>query len=374
MTYRQRRDEGAVVICQRCGGAVDPYSWRCQRCDTQHPDAPTVTPYYPPPPPPPSDQTIVRLAAPGYQIGPTADTVMRAKPVTVAPQPSPQRNESVLKWVGICVASILVVGAGFLGGIRLFHKSSGSTKTAGSADSAGTDRTIQDQPLLTTSKKSSSSPATTSAALVELTKTTAGFSIPIATPAHVITAAPTAAPSAPAIVPPTLAAPIVTAPTAPLVTIAAVLSPPVGSSLALNNPFPSGLGWDAVAGSFATAQRLADALAAHDWPTARQLQGTTTSDAQLSAGYKDLDRSTLMAIDARSEGDGYRFLVVSVANEKGGAQTSLWCLQWTANSSAHTVHQNKGGHKLVTLQGTVTAEQLLADSTWASSMRAQCGR
>ena len=90
------------------------------------------------------------------------------------------------------------------------------------------------------------------------------------------------------------------------------------------------------------AQRLADALAGEQWDTARAIDvdARQSSDEVLDAGYRGLDRASLMLLDAVPEGDGFRLLVVSVANELDGAQTSMYCLEWSSDPAAGTIDQH----------------------------------
>lgn len=116
-----------------------------------------------------------------------------------------------------------------------------------------------------------------------------------------------------------------------------------GSPQLLSEPLPSGVSWVDAATSLGIAQRLADALAKGDWATARQLDaGEDLTDDAYGSGYGALDRASLMLVDARPEGGGYRLLLVSVANERNGTQTTLYCLEWTVDPAAQLVRQHRG--------------------------------
>jgi hypothetical protein len=135
------------------------------------------------------------------------------------------------------------------------------------------------------------------------------------------------------------------------------------------DPLPSGPTYVAVQPSFTLAQQLADALALADWASARTLDTSTAamSDSAFVDGYGGLDRASLLLMDARPVGIGFEMLVVSVAVEFDGTQTSLYCLSWTADPGSGTVDQ-AGGSKLTTLQGTVSPEAIRNDQVLLSEV------
>lgn len=115
--------------------------------------------------------------------------------------------------------------------------------------------------------------------------------------------------------------------------------PPVfagpGGHQVMNDPLPSGPAYAQVAAAFGTAQRLADALAAGDWVTARSLLPVDPlDDSSLEFGYGPIDRFSLLLLDARPDGSGYSLLIGAVTNEAGPPQTSLRCLRWYADNVA----------------------------------------
>ena len=122
-----------------------------------------------------------------------------------------------------------------------------------------------------------------------------------------------------------------------------------GSPFILSDPLPSGLSARDAAPSLAVAQRLADALSAEDWATVRRIDQATAgySDQSFIVGYRGLDRASLLLVDAHEASAGYRLLFVSVANELGGAQSSLYCLEWTANPDDGTIEQHGGNVGLI---------------------------
>ncbi len=225
--------------------------------------------------------------------------------------------------------------------------------------------------------------------------TTRATSVPAtsARPRTSTTAATVARPPAATVVPPSTAArapaSTVTAPTtlpstapAPQPDPAATPSVPAvtplsgpGSPQLLSNPLPSGLTWEKVAPSLAVAQQLADALANDDWDTARRIDTdkANSSDSQYATGYSALDRASLMLLDARPEGRGQRLLVVSVANERAGAQTSLYCLEWSVDAAAGTVHQHGGVvGQVARVASAISPEGVRNDASLDAAARTQC--
>jgi hypothetical protein len=137
---------------------------------------------------------------------------------------------------------------------------------------------------------------------------------------------------------------------------------------------PTGLPFADVSRSFAIAQQLADAFAADDWNTVRSLEPAKREFPDSAfGGYRGLDRASLILVDARPHGDGYRLLIVSVANENNGAQTSLYCLEWSANAATKSVVEHGGVvGKLTTLHGTLSAESVVNDPTLAELVTRRC--
>ncbi|MEQ1702325.1 MAG: hypothetical protein ABMA25_19620, partial [Ilumatobacteraceae bacterium] len=148
-----------------------------------------------------------------------------------------------------------------------------------------------------------------------------------------------------------------------------------GSTQVLSEPTPSGIPYSTYASSLAIAQQLGDALANDDWATARRLEPDKAgvSDAQYRTGYDGLDRVSLVLVDVRPEGPGYRLLVVSVANERAGARTSLYCLEWTVDPVAGTVVQHNGVvGRIARVDRAISPEEARLDGVLDSAMRTQC--
>ncbi len=207
-------------------------------------------------------------------------------------------------------------------------------------------------------------------ATVVVTSTTAAPAT--ATSAPVVTAvAPTAAPA------PTSTSTILETTVSPSTAAPAPTTPPVsgpGTPQVLRDPMSSGASYAEVSGAFGIAQELADALAEDDWNRVRQLEPAKAgfTDAQFS-GYIGLDRASLILVDARPDGDGYRQLVVSVANEQNGAQTTLYCLEWSASTVTGfvTEHSPVVG-KLIRVDGTVSSDGVLNDPSLLNLVMTRC--
>lgn len=206
-----------------------------------------------------------------------------------------------------------------------------------------------------------------------------------AAPTDITTLPATTAPNPPSTVLPTVSAtvaPVIT--TVPVITtapaqIATSLAPtaPVttGSAGILNDPLPSGLSGPDAAPSLAVAQRLVDALSTEDWGTVRRLDRATSgySDQNFIDGYRDLDRASLLLVDARQVPDGLRLLFVSVANEFGGAQTSLYCLEWTAKPDADTIQQHGGTVGLIArVSSTISPDDVRNDQELMEVIATRC--
>ena len=143
----------------------------------------------------------------------------------------------------------------------------------------------------------------------------------------------------------------------------------VGANV-LDDPLPSGMRSAEFAPSLSAAQRLADTLASGDWNTARSLDPGlgTLNDEELEDGYGSLDRATLLLVDARRQGDNDELLFVLVANERAGAQTTLYCAQSTVSStgvvqprSATVLQRSSGTNGLADVQANPPVVDLIRD-------------
>jgi len=177
---------------------------------------------------------------------------------------------------------------------------------------------------------------------------------------------------------PTTVVPSTPAPTSPPTTVPATAAAPTiaaaGTPQVLSDPLPSGTSAADARPSFALAQRLADALAGADWDVVRSIEPAKAqlSDEALAAGYAGLDRASLILVDARRQRGGYRQLLVSVANERNGAQTSLYCLEWSVSSAKESVVEQGGIGKLATMRGTVSAESVVHDPALVDLITSRC--
>jgi hypothetical protein len=148
----------------------------------------------------------------------------------------------------------------------------------------------------------------------------------------------------------------------------------VGSPQVLATEQPSGLWFFEVEESFRLAQSFGDALALERWAEARLLDQAlaNTTDADFIAGYGNTNRVSLMLLDARQDGPSVQeLLVVSVAVEFDGAQTSLYCLNWAADREANTIDQ-RGGGLITTWQGVNAQPEAIRNDPSALAAVTMC--
>lgn len=271
-------------------------------------------------------------AAPAY--GEPTTPARPAAPISVAgggAQPTvATKSSSVLPIIVSFIAVLLLVGAG------LFI-------VFGTGDEGDAD------PLVTSSNAPADTAASTSAAVEETSETTVETTTAATdTTPSVPPTAPNTGPSDPAAVPPLAPEP------------GPVNAP--GSPQVLTTVQPSGPTYAEVETAFQIAQRFGDALALEDWDLARQLSPelADNSDDDFARGYANTNRVSLILRDARLDEPGYELLVVSVAVENGGDQTSLFCLNWAVDPNASTVDR-RGGRKLVTWEGNAQPEAIRND-------------
>jgi hypothetical protein len=108
-----------------------------------------------------------------------------------------------------------------------------------------------------------------------------------------------------------------------------------GNHQVMNDVLPSNAALADVLPAYATAEHLADVLAAHDWSTAINLLPTYPyGPAGLATNYGSINRFALLLLDARPDNGGYTLLIGAVTNENGGTQTSERCLHWYADTQS----------------------------------------
>jgi hypothetical protein len=210
--------------------------------------------------------------------------------------------------------------------------------------------------------------ATTAAAATTVPTTVAVVPTPSAPSSSTVSVAAATSPASPVQSPTTVPPP----PTSPPRSVAVTSPRNDVAANVLEDPLPSGMRSAEFAPSLSAAQRLADALASGDWDTARSLDPGlgTVSDAQLEDGYGSLDRATLLLVDARRQGDSDELLFVLVANERAGAQTTLYCAQSTVNSTG--LVQPRSATVLQRSSGTNGPEDVQANPAVVDLIRGQC--
>ena len=361
--------------CPQCGRELSAPGAACLGClvdSSAPPPAPPLQIAYPasapppppPPPPPPLPPPPPPLGTPAppppaYSAnGPADHGYQQAAPpvgVVTMQVPAPSGNRRTATVLAIAAVAVLVVA----GGVVLL------TRKGGDSESSTTNVTAPTSP--------SGSPS---------------GSLADGTPTVVTTVPNSGVPSETFPLPtqpPVTAAPVTVGPTSPPVTVFdPAATPPVpavtpiagpGSPQVLSNPLPSGVSYDQVASSLWIAQQLGDALANDDWNTARRLEPAKSgnSNQKYLDGYDGLDRVSLLLVDARPDGAGYRLLVVSVANEKSGARTSLYCLEWTVDPGAVVVTQHGGVvGQIGRVPYAISPEGVRNDPSLDATVRTQC--
>lgn len=376
----------AQAACQRCGGSIDVGSGRCRRCDLPAGEDATIhrpsVPYSPMPPPPPMWGNNAPQGPSQFQPAAPASYPPFVAAADHSDQLVPGRPAST--WFAIAAVVVLVIGATVIVGLKAFSTS--STNTASSISTDPSQRGDATQSSRTSPNKvaprSTSSPDTDPVASAFTIPVQPTGAAPITVAATTTTIAPTTtlAATVPLTVPPTPASTVVAAAIAslpvPVVTVAPAFPgvPDAAVPHLFNGALRSGLAVSDVWPSFLVAQSLADALGRHDWATANFLQGKNDSDATYAKGYSEYHGAGLLLLDARPEGNGYRFLVVSVADEtpSTGEQTTLWCLQWSASASANSVKQQRGGHKLQTEPFVIDMVGVKSDPSMNQLIQSNC--
>ena len=357
------------MFCPQCGRELSAPGAPCLGCLVDASDPSRVAPPPPPPgavpppalsitpplprapstefmPPPPPPYVAPTSVAPVVPPAPLDATTVNPTMLPSAPSGGPPPVRGRRTALVLAVAAVAVVGAAV--GAFLVTRSDDETTSGTTLPGA----TVPGETSVATTLPGT--PTTTAAGDPP---STAATSLPPTT------VAPTAPPTT--VFDPTAVGPV--PPSAPT-------SGP-GSPQVLSEPTPSGIPYATYAPSLAVAQQLGDALANDDWAAARLLEPDKAgvSDAQYLTGYDGLDRVSLVLVDVRPEGAGYRLLVVSVANERAGARTSLYCLEWTVDPAAGTVDQHSGVvGQIARVDRAVSPEEARLDTLLDTAMRTQC--
>ena len=133
--------------------------------------------------------------------------------------------------------------------------------------------------------------------------------------------------------------------TIPPTTVAAPSSVAVASSEAPDTTAATAAPTDPVAAAATLAQQLADAFAAHDWTTARQISPTPVwSDAVYEQGFGSLTASRLVVARSEAVGSSVKLWLGEIAHEEvsTGPQVSLYCARWDVDIAKGTIARISG--------------------------------
>ncbi|MGI9028457.1 MAG: hypothetical protein ACR2HP_00500 [Ilumatobacteraceae bacterium] len=182
----------------------------------------------------------------------------------------------------------------------------------------------------------------------------------------------TPAPSAPPAVEPDPTPPATEATNPPTTTPVTTTPPAAPGANVLADPLPSGLASADVAASLGLAQDLASALAAGDWDAARRLSPglASSSDAEFEDGYEGLDRASLLLVDARRTGGIDELLVALIANERAGAQTTIYCVESTVSPTGFVTQ--RAAFVLDRTSTSIGVDDARRDVALADLIRGQC--
>ena len=124
--------------------------------------------------------------------------------------------------------------------------------------------------------------------------------------------------------------------------------------------------------SLTLTQQFSDALAAGDWESARRLNPSlrALSDAEFEDGYGGLDRATQLLVDAQQTTGGDRLLLVTIANERAGARTTLYCVESTV--SVDGAVRQTAASVLERYPGTIGVTEVTSDPEITDLIRRQC--
>lgn len=199
-----------------------------------------------------------------------------------------------------------------------------------------------------TSEVASTSPPTTAPA------TTTSSTLPSTMVAATTTVASTTAPTSPPADP------------GPTTTLAIWALQPIPETAPPNGPgspqihlevFASGVRAVDAQPFFFRTQLLADAWATGDFQLARTIDLRARAGPEYEARFTDLDRSSLILIDAGVSGGSYELLVIEVNVESGGTTTRLHCAQYVSEGTTGNVVR-RGSIELGTYDRNVTPEEL----------------
>ena len=159
---------------------------------------------------------------------------------------------------------------------------------------------------------------------------------------------------------------------APSVIPAPAAATPTTGANVLADPLPSGVSSADVGPSLTLTQQFSDALAAGDWESARRLNPSlrALSDAEFEDGYGGLDRATQLLVDAQRTPSGDRLLLVTIANERAGAQTTLYCVESTV--SVDGAVRQTAASVLERYPGTIVVADVTSDPAITELIRQQC--
>ena len=104
-------------------------------------------------------------------------------------------------------------------------------------------------------------------------------------------------------------------------------------------------------------QLLADAWADGDFELARTIDLRARAGPEYEARFADLDRSSLILVDAGVAGGSYELLVLEVNVESGATTTQLHCAQYAADGTTGNVAR-RGGFDLGMWDRNITPEEI----------------
>ncbi|MFN3257176.1 MAG: zinc ribbon domain-containing protein [Ilumatobacter sp.] len=317
-------------------------------------------------PAPPSDPTpggTSRSAATGGASSSTGNALFDQDAVSTT-------NRGALIAVAIVVVAVLTVAGIFITTSR--SDSDTTTPSLPTVSSVGDDAAATSNPVTlppatlppATTTPTTTTPATTTPPTTAPATTTPATTTPPTTSPATTTPATTAAPAPPTTAPPLWAVP--TIPPPPLPT-----SGP-GSPLIAAEVFPGGVRAVDAQPFFLRVQALADALAAGNYGEARSIQlESLGDDSAYAARYGQLDRSSLLLVDAGVAGGSYELLTIEMNLEESASFTRVLCTQFVADGAQGRVTR-RGGFELERWPENITSEQLRNNAALFDGLRTRC--